>query len=74
MLARPETRRCIECGLSYGTPGFDYHQGNVSNGPAYWCDRGILCSPTCSLAHTRRRIVEGTLPDHPAPNPFDFGV
>ncbi len=45
MLARPETRRCIECGLAYGTDAFGYHEGRIENGPAYWSDRGILCSP-----------------------------
>jgi hypothetical protein len=72
MLARPETRRCIECGLPYGTPAFAYYHGNISNGPAYWSDRGILCSPVCSMAHTKRREAEGTLPDHPAPDPFEL--
>jgi poly-beta-hydroxyalkanoate depolymerase len=72
MLARPETRRCIECGLPYTMPGFNYHHGQIENGPVYWSDRGILCSPTCSLAHFKRRGAEGTLPVAPAPNPFEF--
>lgn len=72
MLARPETRRCIECGLLYGTDAFGYHEGRIENGPAYWSDRGILCSPACSLAHHRRRATEGTLPAAPAPDPFGF--
>lgn len=71
MLARPETRRCIECGLPLGAPGFAFHYGDVDNGPAYWSDRGILCSPRCSLAHVRRREAEGTLPSRPAPDPFE---
>jgi hypothetical protein len=70
MLARPETRRCIECGMAYGTPTFGYHQGLIENGPAYWSDRGILCSPRCSLAHHRRREAEGSLPAQPASDPF----
>jgi hypothetical protein len=70
MLARPETRRCIECGLPYGAIGFWCHHGDIENGPAYWSDRGILCSPKCSLAHFRRRETEGTLPAEPAPDPF----
>jgi hypothetical protein len=70
MLARPETRRCIECGLPYGAIGFWCHHGDIENGPAYWSDRGILCSPKCSLAHFRRREAEGTLPVAPAPDPF----
>jgi hypothetical protein len=72
MLARPEKHRCIECGTPFGAVGFWYYQGNVDNGPAYWSDRGILCSPACSVAHHRKRAAEGTLPDHPAPNPFDI--
>ena len=72
MLARPETQRCIECGATFGTLKFWYHQGKIENGPAYWSDRGILCSPQCSLSHFRRREAEGTLPDRPAPNPFEL--
>jgi hypothetical protein len=71
MLARPESRACIECGLPFGAPNFHYHYGRIGNGPAYWCDRGLLCSPACSLAHHKRRIAEGTAPDEPAPNPLD---
>jgi len=71
MLARPETRRCIECGLSFDAPDFHYYHGQVEQGPAYWTDRGILCSPACSLQHFRRRDAEGTLPTEPAPDPFE---
>ncbi|MEW9807474.1 hypothetical protein ABUE31_15890 [Mesorhizobium sp. ZMM04-5] len=70
MLSRPETRRCIECGRPYGSIGFWSHEGIVSNGPAYWSDRGILCSPACSLVHFRLREAEGTFPQAPAPDPF----
>jgi hypothetical protein len=72
MLAKPETKCCIECGMPYGMPGFNYHQGNTENGPAYWVDRGILCSPACSLSHFRRRSAEGSLPASPSPNPLDY--
>ena len=71
MLARPEKYRCIECGLPYGADTFDYHHGQIENGPAYWCDRGLLCSPRCSLAHHRKRAEAGTLQQQPAPNPFE---
>lgn len=71
MLARPETKRCIECGLPFDAPTFQYHEGIAEHGPAYWVDRGILCSPSCSLTHFRRREAEGTLPDRPAPDPFE---
>jgi hypothetical protein len=72
MLARPETRRCIECGMPYGTPTFACYHGDIAQGPAYWSDRGILCSPACSLTHMRRRMSDGTLPDRPAADPFDL--
>ena len=72
MLARPETRRCVECGMAYGEPEFSYHYGLIGNGPAYWSDHGILCSATCSLAHFRRREAEGSTPQRPAGNPFEL--
>lgn len=70
MLARTETRRCIECGLPYGAIGFACYYGDIDQGPAYWSDRGILCSPKCSMAHFRRREVEGSLAAAPASDPF----
>ncbi|MGE0501592.1 MAG: hypothetical protein AB7I79_07970 [Rhizobiaceae bacterium] len=72
MLARPEKHRCVECGLAYGEPGFHCYHGRIEDGPAYWSDRGILCSPRCSLSHTRRRASEGTLPTEPASSPFEI--
>ena len=71
MLARPEKHRCIECARLYGTEDFALHKGQIENGPAYWCDRGLLCSPECSLAHHVRRMAEGTLLDRPASAPFE---
>lgn len=72
MLARPDIYRCVECGLPYPAEGFSHYEGKIENGPAYWSDRGILCSPRCSMAHHRRREAEGTLPAAPAPDPFEF--
>jgi len=69
MLARTEKYRCIECGLAYGEPSFSLH--GIESGPAYWTDRGLLCSPQCSLTHHRRRAAEGTLPLTPPANPFE---
>lgn len=71
MLARPEKYSCIECGLPMGADGFHHYYGRIEDGPAYWSDRGILCSPACSMAHTRRRVAEGTLADRPAANPLE---
>ena len=70
MLARTETLRCVECGLAYGAEDFAYYEGLIENGPAYWSDRGLLCSPGCSLTHHLRRDVEGSLRSAPAPDPF----
>lgn len=71
MLARPEPFRCVECGLPYGSPLFHHYHGDIAQGAAYWSDRGVLCSPKCSLAHHARRAAEGTLVDRPAPDPMD---
>lgn len=71
MLARPEKFNCIECGLSLGQDGFCHYRGKVENGPAYWSDRGLLCSPRCSLAHSCRRAADGSLPQRPADNPLE---
>jgi hypothetical protein len=75
MLARPETYRCIECGLAFGAEGFACYYGDIAQGPAYYTDRGVLCSVACSLAHHRKRAADGTLPSAPARNPMtgDFG-
>lgn len=70
MLARPEKFRCIECGLPFGSAAFAYYHGEMENGAAYWSDRGVLCSPKCSLAHFEKRRAAGTLPAHPAANPM----
>ncbi|MER9960997.1 hypothetical protein NKJ72_08545 [Mesorhizobium sp. M0045] len=70
MLARPDAYRCIECGLPYRATGFAITKGKMENGAAYWSDRGILCSPQCSLAHHCKREKAGTLSQVPAPDPF----
>lgn len=71
MLARPDAHRCIECGRLYGGDDFSYHYGRIENGPVYWSDRGLLCSVECSLAHTRKRMADGTLPSAPSQNPLE---
>jgi hypothetical protein len=71
MLARPGRHRCIECGKPFGAEGFACYYGVLEYGPAYWSDRGFLCSIDCSAAHQRRRMKEGSLPDRPADPPFD---
>jgi hypothetical protein len=73
MLHRPQQQRaCIECGLTYGHPDFTYQAGQVQNGPAYWSDRGLLCSHGCSVAHFVKREKDGTPMIAPAPNPFEW--
>ncbi len=71
MLSRGEKYKCIECGLPYAADGFALHYGRIENGPAYWSDRGLLCSPECSLKHHRKREAEGTLPAAPSANPLE---
>lgn len=71
MLARPETFACIECGLPFGDDRFAYWYGDIAQGPAYYTDRGVLCSIRCSLAHHRKRMQDGTLPAAPPRNPMD---
>ncbi|UVF17785.1 hypothetical protein HPT29_014730 [Microvirga terrae] len=70
MLKRAQARTCVECGLAYGHPDFSSHAGRVEHGPAYWSDRGVLCSHGCSLAHFERREREGDPMTDPAPNPL----
>lgn len=72
MLARPERLSCIECGTAYGSDQFHYYEGRYEHGPAYWSDRGLLCSPACSLTHHVKRKAEGSLPERPVADPFDL--
>lgn len=69
MLARTPKPACIECGLTYGAPGFAFEKGRREYGPAYWSDRGLLCSPTCANSHVRKRVAEGTMPKGPVDCP-----
>lgn len=70
MLAIPERFRCVECGKAFGAEDFACYEGDVANGPAYWSDRGVLCSPGCSLAHHMKRMEEGSVASTPAPDPL----
>ena len=70
MLARTPTFTCIECGRTDAAPGFQWHGGDPTHGPAYWSDRGVLCSPPCALNHYRKREAQGDLPQRPADAPF----
>lgn len=70
MLARPEKFSCLECGLPFGAATFSYYHGDIDMGPAYWTDRGVLCSPACSIAHFDKRRIDGTLPASPPRNPM----
>ena len=71
MLNRTQARTCLECGLPYGHPSFVYEAGRIEKGPAYWSDRGLLCSHACSTAHFERRVREGNPMREPAPHPFE---
>jgi hypothetical protein len=71
MLKKTRARTCIECGLPYDHPDFVYHAGRVQNGPAYWSERGLLCSHACSTAHFEKRVKAGDPMTEPAPNPLE---
>lgn len=71
MLARPDLSRCIECGQPYGSDLFHYWHGRIEDGPAYWSDRGVLCSPRCAVEHHRKRVAEGTVRQEPASDPME---
>jgi hypothetical protein len=72
MLALTPRPECLECGLAYGAPGFAFHCEQSEYGPAYWSDRGLLCSPGCAAAHARKRLAEGTMPKGPVDCPVDW--
>ncbi len=67
MLDRSPRQACLVCGLSAEAPAFARHAGRRENGPAYWSDRGLLCSPACCAVHVRQRRAEGTEMRDPAP-------
>jgi hypothetical protein len=69
MLDRSPRPACLECGLPADSPAFAWHAGQRENGPAYWSDRGLLCSPVCATAHVRKRRADGTEMRDPAPAP-----
>ncbi len=71
MLKKAQARTCIECGLPYGHPNFTYHAGRIESGPAYWSERGLLCSHACSTAHFEKRVKQGDPMREPAPNPLE---
>lgn len=73
MLDKTPLRACVECGKPYGHAEFTHHSGRPENGPAYWSDRGLLCSHACSTAHFVRREKEGDPMKEPAPNPLERG-
>lgn len=72
MLARPETNHCVVCRRRFGDEQFSYYYGEIEQGAAYYCDEGILCSPACALKQFERRKAEGSYPQRPAEDPFEF--
>ncbi|HEY8381819.1 MAG TPA: hypothetical protein VIL09_06690 [Microvirga sp.] len=71
MLNRLHDSNCIVCGKAYGDPQFGYQYGRIENGPAYWSDRGLLCSIECSMEHRKQRLAAGDPMRDPAPNPLE---
>ena len=71
MLNRLHHTSCVECGKPYGAPEFGYHAGRAEKGPAYWSNRGLLCSPACANEHFKRRAAAGDPMGEPAENPLE---
>lgn len=71
MLRRSLHTHCLECGKPYGDPAFASFQGRVEAGPAFWSDRGLLCSPACCVAHHQKRLAEGDPMTAPVENPVE---
>ncbi len=71
MLTRPHQAKCVECGKAYGRPDFEYHYNRIENGPAYWSDRGLLCSHACAIEHFKRRRAAGDPMREPAASPLE---
>jgi hypothetical protein len=47
------------------------HAGIREHGPAYWSDRGILCSVGCAHKHFRKRKADRTFIAIPLDCPVD---
>jgi hypothetical protein len=71
MLARTPKAVCLECGLPWTSPAFVAHAGIREHGPAYWSDRGILCSVDCAHEHFRKRKADRTFVAVPLDCPVD---
>jgi hypothetical protein len=69
MLARTPSLACLECGKPLAAPDFAFHGARRERGPAYWSDRGVLCSAVCATRHAAKRRAEGTDMRDPAPDP-----
>ena len=46
--------------LSVMRSAIDQYHGDKGRGPAYYTDRGVLCSARCSLGHHRKRLAAAT--------------
>lgn len=69
MLRMNSRRGCVECGKLMDAESFDFHYGLRANGPAYWSDEGLICSPVCATSHFKRRKGENREMREPAPAP-----
>ena len=69
MLDRSPRPVCVECSLPLEALTFTWQRGLQGMGPAYWSDRGVLCSVACVVAHVAKRRADGTEMREPAPEP-----
>ena len=71
MLQSLHHTNCLTCGKPYGATDFGYYSGRPENGPAYWSERGLLCSHECAGQPHRQRFAAGDPMRDPADNPLE---
>lgn len=70
MLTKASEFTCIVCGRGPDHPDYAWGNGRSSDGPAYWSERGAMCSAACALSHGLKRAADGDAMSEPADPPF----
>jgi hypothetical protein len=73
-LALSITHNCVVCEKHYDAAGFYYAHDIKAEGPAYFSDKGALCSPQCALDHYLKRKADGDPMLKPARQPGVAGT
>jgi hypothetical protein len=59
---------CVECDKLEDDSTFCFYNDERMNGPAYWSDKGVLCSAKCATDHYLKRLAAGEVMA-PSPRP-----